>query len=87
MRDLRRGVPVRGRRHAGGVLGKGRFEALGDGDRTRFTLELDFEGHRIGKLFVPLFVRRQAATELPESHANLKTQLESDAVARSVESS
>jgi uncharacterized protein YndB with AHSA1/START domain len=58
------------------ATGKGRFEALGDA-RTRFTFELDFEGHGIGKLLVPLFVRRQAAKELPESHANLKKQLES----------
>jgi uncharacterized protein YndB with AHSA1/START domain len=61
------------------ALGNGRFEPLGDGDRTRFTFELDFEGHGIGKLLVPLVVRRQAAKELPESHANLKTQLESAA--------
>jgi uncharacterized protein YndB with AHSA1/START domain len=58
------------------AFGKGRLEALGD-ERTRFTFELDFEGHGIGKLLVPLFVRRQAAKELPESHANLKKQLES----------
>jgi uncharacterized protein YndB with AHSA1/START domain len=57
------------------ALGKGKFEALGDA-RTRFTFELDFEGHGIGKLLVPLFVRRQAAKELPESHANLKRKLE-----------
>ena len=57
------------------ALGKGRFEALGD-ERTRFTFELDFEGRGIGKLLVPLFVRRQAAKELPESHANLKKKLE-----------
>ena len=59
------------------ALGKGRFEPLGEGNRTRFTFELDFEGHGLGKLLVPLFVRRQAAKELPESHANLKRQLES----------
>jgi len=58
------------------AMGKGRFEALGDA-RTRFTFELDFEGHGIGKLLVPLFVRRQAAKELPETHANLKRRLES----------
>ena len=62
------------------ALGKGRFEPLDDGSRTRFTFELDFEGHGIGKLLVPLFVRRQAAKELPESHENLKKRLESDAV-------
>ena len=61
------------------AIGKGRFEPLGEGDRTRFTFELDFEGHGLGKLLVPLFVRRQAAKELPESHANLKKQLESGA--------
>jgi uncharacterized protein YndB with AHSA1/START domain len=60
------------------AAGKGRFEALGDA-RTRFTFELDFEGHGLGKLLVPLFVRRQAAKELPESHANLNKQLESGA--------
>lgn len=57
------------------AMGKGRFEPLGDA-RTRFTFELDFEGHGIGKLLVALFVRRQAAKELPESHANLKKRLE-----------
>ena len=61
------------------ALGKGRFEPLDDGARTRFTFELDFEGHGIGKLLVPLIVRRQAAKELPQSHANLKTRLESEA--------
>jgi uncharacterized protein YndB with AHSA1/START domain len=60
------------------AMGKGRFEPLGDA-RTRFTFELDFEGHGLGKLLVPLYVRRQAAKELPESHANLKKQLESGA--------
>ncbi len=58
------------------AIGKGRFEPFGDGDPTGFTFELDFEGHGLGKLLVPLFVRRQAAKELPESHANLKRQLE-----------
>jgi uncharacterized protein YndB with AHSA1/START domain len=61
------------------AFGKGRFEPLGEGDRTRFTFELDFEGHGIGKVLVPLVVRRQAAKELPESHANLKNRLESGA--------
>jgi uncharacterized protein YndB with AHSA1/START domain len=58
------------------AVGKGRLEPLGEGDRTRFTFELDFEGHGIGRLLVPLVVRRQAAKELPESHANLKKRLE-----------
>ena len=58
------------------AFGKGRFEPLDDGARTRFTFDLDFEGHGIGKLLVPLVVRRQAEKELPQSHANLKKQLE-----------
>jgi uncharacterized protein YndB with AHSA1/START domain len=61
--------PVRAR-------GRGTFEPLDDGKRTRFTFEIDFDGHGIGKLLVPLFVRRQAAKELPESHASLKRRLE-----------
>ena len=40
------------------VIGKGSLEPLGEGDRTRFRMELDFEGHGIGKLLVPLVVRR-----------------------------
>jgi hypothetical protein len=43
-------------------IGKGVFDPVGDGQRTRFTFEIDFEGHGIGKLLVPLFVRRQART-------------------------
>ena len=61
------------------AIGQRRFEPLGDGDRTRFTFELDFEGHGIGKLLVPLVVRRQAAKELPQSHENLKRRLEDSA--------
>ena len=60
------------------ALGKGRFEPLDDGDRTRFTMELDFEGHGIGKLLVPLVVRRQAAKELVQTHDDLKRVLEAD---------
>jgi uncharacterized protein YndB with AHSA1/START domain len=58
------------------ALGKGRFESLDNGARTRLTFELDFEGHGIGKVLVPLVVRRQASRELPQSHANLKQRLE-----------
>jgi uncharacterized protein YndB with AHSA1/START domain len=62
--------PVRAR-------GNGTFEPLSNGERTRFTFELDFDGHGIGKLLVPLVVRRKAAKELPESHESLKQRLES----------
>ena len=70
-----RGVdgPVRGNR-------QGTIEPLDDGARSRVTLELDFEGHGIGKLLVPLVVRRQAQKELPINVQNLKERLESAAV-------
>jgi uncharacterized protein YndB with AHSA1/START domain len=58
------------------AIGKGRFEALDGGARTRLTFELDFEGHGIGKVLVPLVVRRQASKEMPQSHADLKRRLE-----------
>ena len=59
---------------------KGTIEPLDDGARSRVTIELDFEGHGIGKLLVPLVVRRQAQKELPINVQNLKRRLESAAV-------
>lgn len=47
-----------------------------DSSRSRVTIEVDFMGHGIGKLLVPLMVRRQAAKEMPENMARLKRQLE-----------
>ena len=49
-------------------IGNGTLEPIGDGQRTRFTFSIDFEGHGIGKLLVPLVVRRQAKKEILESH-------------------
>lgn len=63
------------------AVGNGRLEPLDGGARTRLTFELDFEGHGIGKLLVPLFVRRQAEKELAQIHRNLKAKLESGAAA------
>ena len=59
-------------------IGYGRVEPVGDGERSRFTFELDFEGKGFGKLLLPL-VRRQAQQELLETHDNLKKQVESRA--------
>ncbi len=50
-------------------------EPVGDGSRSRVTLELDLQGHGIGKLFAP-FARRQAAKEVPHDQATLKERLE-----------
>ena len=57
---------------------KGTVEPLDDGARSRVTIELDFEGHGIGKLLVPLVVRRQAQKEMPKNLQNLKERLERD---------
>jgi uncharacterized protein YndB with AHSA1/START domain len=51
-------------------------EPLDDGSRSRVTITVDFEGHGIGRLLVPLVVRRQAAGEMPENMRRLKQALE-----------
>lgn len=43
------------------------------------TIRIDFEGHGIGKVLVPLLVRRQARREMPTNVENLKRRLESRA--------
>lgn len=45
-------------------------------DRSRLTIAVDFEGHGIGKLLVPLVVRREARKEMPSNLAELKRRLE-----------
>ena len=45
---------------------------------SRMSLELELEGHGIGKLFAPL-ARHQAAKEVPASHEKFKQLLESRA--------
>lgn len=47
-----------------------------NGSGSRLTIELDFAGHGIGRLLVPLVVRRQAASEMPENIRRLKQRLE-----------
>jgi uncharacterized protein YndB with AHSA1/START domain len=51
-------------------------EPLADRSKSRVTIELDFTGHGIGKVLVPLVVRRQAASEMPENMRRLKQRLE-----------
>lgn len=51
-------------------------EPLDDGRRCRVTISLDFEGHGIGKVLIPLMVRRQAKSEMPENMRRLKERLE-----------
>jgi hypothetical protein len=45
-------------------------------DRSRLTISVDFTGHGIGKILVPLMVRREAAKEMPTNLATLKQRLE-----------
>lgn len=40
---------------------------------------MDFEGHGIGKVLVPLVVRREARKEMPTNLRNLKERLDSAA--------
>jgi uncharacterized protein YndB with AHSA1/START domain len=62
--------PVRG-------IFTGTVEPLDDGARSRVTIELDFEGHGLGKLLVPLLVRPQVRKEMPRNMETLKARLES----------
>jgi uncharacterized protein YndB with AHSA1/START domain len=55
---------------------KGTVEPLGDGERSKVTIALDLEGHGIGKLLLPLVVRRQVRAEMPRNMQKLKEQLE-----------
>jgi hypothetical protein len=47
--------------------------------RSRLTIAVDFEGHGIGKILVPLLVRRHAQKEMPANLAMLKQRLETTA--------
>jgi uncharacterized protein YndB with AHSA1/START domain len=44
--------------------------------RSRLTISVDFTGHGIGKLLVPLMVRRDARKEMPDNMAALKQRIE-----------
>jgi Polyketide cyclase / dehydrase and lipid transport len=55
-------------------------ESLTD-QRSRLTIAVDFEGHGIGKVLVPLVVRRQARAEMPGNLAKLKERIETPTTA------
>jgi uncharacterized protein YndB with AHSA1/START domain len=57
-------------------IARGRIEPLGDGQRSRVTISLQFKGRGIGRLLVPLVVRRQARRQLPRNQQTLKELLE-----------
>jgi hypothetical protein len=67
-------------RSSGGLpvtaIARGHIDPLDGGTRSRVTISLDFEGHGIGKLLIPLVIRRQARKQLPHNIARLKEMLE-----------
>src|ERR1700735_4419670 len=58
------------------AVGSVRIDPVEGQARSRLTIEVDFEGHGIGKLLVPLMVRPQAGREMPGNMRRLKEQLE-----------
>jgi len=50
-------------------------EPLGENE-SRLTISVDFKGHGIGKVLVPLIVRREARKEMPGNLSSLKARLE-----------
>ena len=48
---------------------------------SRLTISVDFTGHGIGKILVPLMVRREARKEMPGNMAALKQKIEADSAA------
>ena len=46
------------------------------GSRSRLTISVDFTGHGIGKILVPLMVRREARKEMPDNMTALKRLIE-----------
>jgi hypothetical protein len=57
-------------------LPNGTIEPLADGERSRATIALKFQGHGIGRLLVPLVIRRQARRQLPRNRKRVKEVLE-----------
>jgi uncharacterized protein YndB with AHSA1/START domain len=44
--------------------------------RSRLTISVDFVGHGVGKILVPLMVRREARKEMPDNMKVLKQKIE-----------
>ena len=76
--DPPRKVSFRG--NAGPVRPVGTYTVDPTGESSsRMNLELDFEGHGIGKLFA-ILAHRQAAKQVPVDHEKFKELLESGAI-------
>ena len=57
------------------AIARATIEPLDDGQRSRLTIALEFEGHGIGTGLLPL-ARRQARRQLPRNEQRLKELLE-----------
>lgn len=55
------------------------IEPLDAGQRSRVTMALDFKARGIGRLLLPLVIRRQARKQLPKNQQRLKEMLEQGA--------
>ncbi|MCX4957044.1 MULTISPECIES: SRPBCC family protein [Streptomyces] len=55
---------------------RGTVEPLDGGTRSRLTLDVDFEGHGVGRALVPLVVRPMVRKEMPRGEEKLKHLLE-----------
>ncbi|XUL91398.1 SRPBCC family protein [Streptomyces galilaeus] len=55
---------------------RGEISPVDDGRRSRVTMDLDFEGHGIGKVLLPLVVRPQVRREMPHNEKLLREHLE-----------
>jgi uncharacterized membrane protein len=67
---------VRGEGGAVVTTTEGTIEPLDRGERSRVTIALSFKGRGVGRLLVPLVIRRQARTQLPMNEQRLKERLE-----------
>ena len=52
------------------------IEGLDEGQRSRVSIGIEFEGHGIGKVLVPLIIRPQTAKEMRGNLGRLKQRLE-----------
>ncbi|MDQ0692124.1 hypothetical protein [Arthrobacter sp. W4I7] len=69
MKPIRQSIEVA--RHAHGTI-----EPVRDGAGSQVTVDMDFEGHGIGRFFIPSIARFTARRQLPKNLQNLKRVLE-----------
>jgi hypothetical protein len=54
----------------------GTIEPVQDGAQAQVTIDMDFEGHGVGRFFIPGIARRAARRQLPQNLQNLRRILE-----------